>query len=164
MRLDYEEVIREDVETLLGLERQARGQKHEVRLRLLRLLKSGKCRSVQGAVNMLGYSLRQGQRWLNRYREAGLKGLEFEPPDYSGRERMTEGAWTVLNEALAKDQISSYAQARALLAEQGVIYQDDTGVLKLFRRHGIKAKTGRSRHLKADAEAQATFKKTSLSD
>jgi transposase len=164
MRLDYDEVIKEDVATLLRLERQARGQKHEVRLKLLRLLKSGQCRSVQGAVDTLGYSLRQGQRWLNQYREAGLKGLEVEPPDYSGRERMTPEAWTALNEGLAKDQISNYAQARALLAEQGVVYQDDTGVLKLFRRHGIKAKTGRPRHLKADAEAQATFKKTSPSD
>jgi len=65
----------------------------------------------------------------------------------------------VLNQALAADQISSHAQARALLADQGVIYQDDSRVFKLFRRHGIKVKTGRYRHVKADVEAQAELKK-----
>lgn len=161
MRLNYDEVIKEDVETLLRYERQLRGQAHEPRVRMLRLLKSGQCRSVQVAANTLGYSLRQGQRWLERYREAGLEGLGWVPPDYSGRERLSAGAWTALNDALAKDEIGSYSQARSLLAEHGVVYQDDTGVLKLFRRHGIKAKTGRPRHVKTDAEAQTAFKKTS---
>lgn len=164
MKLNYDAVIKEDVATLLKHERQVRGQAHEPRVRLLRLLKSGQCRSVQAAANTLGYSLRQGQRWLERYRVAGIEGLELVPPDYHGRERLTAEAWAALNEALAQDEIGSYGQARTLLAEHGVVYQDDTGVLKLFRRHGIKAKTGRPRHVKTDAEAQTAFKKTSLTD
>ena len=73
---------------------------------------------------------------------------------------MTPAAWKALNEALASDEIASYAQARALLAEHGVVYKDASSVFRLFKRHKIKAKTGRYQHQKADSEAQETFKKT----
>ena len=73
---------------------------------------------------------------------------------------MSEAAWRALNEALLAGDIATYAQARRLVAEHGVIYKDDSSVLKLFKRHKIKAKTGRPRHEKADEEAQAEFKKT----
>jgi transposase len=65
-----------------------------------------------------------------------------------------------LNAALLKGEIASYAQARRLLADYGIVYKDDTSILKLFRRHGIKAKTGRPQHQKSDVKAQEAFKKT----
>ena len=72
---------------------------------------------------------------------------------------MTEQAWEALNRALLAGEISSYGQARALVAEHGVNYKDDTSVLKLFKRHKIKAKTGRPRHEKTDVAQQEAFKK-----
>ena len=78
-------------------------------------------------------------------------------------ERVSGAAWQAPNDALVAGEIATYPQARRLLAEHGVSYQDDSSVLKLFRRHKFKAKTGRPRHEKADEEAQNEFKKTSLS-
>ena len=75
-------------------------------------------------------------------------------------ERMNESAWTALNETLLAGEIATYAQARALVAEHGVVYKDDSSV-KLFKRHQIKAKTGRPCHEKTDEKQQAAFKKTS---
>ena len=68
---------------------------------------------------------------------------------------------TIVEESLFKGDIASYRQAREKVAEQGVIYKDDTSMLKLFQRHKIKAKTGRPVHIKADPELQEALKKTS---
>lgn len=74
---------------------------------------------------------------------------------------MTQRAWQVLNEALSRDELASYGQARALLAKEGVVYKDESSILRLFKRHKIKAKTGRYRQRQATKEAQESFKKTS---
>ena len=86
-------------------------------------------------------------------------------------ERMTAAAWTALNKALVAGEVATYAQARKLLAEHGVSYKDDSSVLKLFKRHQIKAKTGRPRHektelsrLKASASEMLTYGFTPLSN
>ena len=161
MRLNYLEVIRESEAELSALEKKHRASPYGQRFRMLRLLKSGRCGSVQQVADTLGYSLRQCQRWLELYRQAGLDGLTSgHLAKRGGVERMTPAAWKALNEAIGRDEIRSYTQARTLLAEHGVVYKDASSVFRLFKRHKIKAKTGRYQHQKADPEAQETFKKT----
>lgn len=160
--LDYQKLIEEDVEELRRLERSLRDSAVSYRLRMLRLLKSGECRSVAQVTERLGYSLRQGQRWLQIYREGGVAALlQFERPRLT--ERMTPKAWERLKVALEKGDIATLEQARQLLAEQGVHYKGVAGVSALFKRHKVKLKTGRPLHRQSDEASRETFKKTSLS-
>lgn len=163
MRHNYPQLIGESVETLEALEAKHRNSVIGSRMRMLRLLKSGEATSMLSVSKQIHYSLRHSQRWWKVYRERGLAGLLEPLKEATGGqpEWMTPAAWEGLKEALLKGEIGSYAQARKLLATYGVVYKDDTSVLKLFRRHGIKAKTGRPQHQKSDLEAQAAFKKTS---
>lgn len=161
MRLNYLEIVRESEGELLALEKKHRASSYGQRFRMLRLLRSGCCRSVQQVADTLGYSLRQCQRWLELYRQDGLDGLTSgQWVKRGGVERMTPAAWKALNEALVRDEISSYTQARTLLAEHGVFYKDESSIFRLFKRHKIKAKTGRYQHQKTDPAAQEAFKKT----
>ncbi len=159
---NYEAIIQESPEELARLLREHRRSVIGTRLSMLKQLKSGEARSLPTVAQQIGYSLRQCQRWFEAYRQAGLHALLT--PSQQGKasgERMTEAAWQALNDALVVGEIATYAQARRLVAEHGVSYKDDSSVLKLFKRHQIKAKVGRPRHEKADAETQAEFKKTS---
>jgi len=163
MRLNYQEIIKESEKELIKLERQHRYSHLMQRVRMLGLLKSGRCQSIAQVAKELGYSWRHCQRWLSCYRAEGLAGLLENHVDKRGRQEWkNEEAWQALHEALTAGEIARYQDAREVLAEQGVHYQDDTGVLKLFKRHQIKAKTGRYQHEKADFVAQAAFKKNSL--
>ena len=110
------------------------------------------------------YISRHSQRWFKLYQEKGLSELlkPLKPATGGQAERMTKEAWEKLNAALLKGEIASYGQARLFLSEQGVIYKNDSSILKLFKRHGIKGKVGRPLHEKADLEAQKSFKKTSV--
>ena len=162
MRHNYGVLIKEEAQELEKLEAKHRNSVIGTRMRMLRLLKSGQVKSMQKAADEIHYSLRHVQRWLKVYQEAGLQGL-LEPlkPATGGQgERMTEEAWQGLKTAMERGEIASYGQARVLLAEYGVMYNHDTSILKLFRRHGIKAKTGRPRHEQADVVTQKQFKKT----
>lgn len=159
--LDYRTLIGEEVEELRRLERGQRHSAASYRVRMLRLLKSGECRSLACAAERLGYSLRQCQRWFKSYREGGLAALlEMEKPRRT--EQMTPQAWEALHEAMARGDVASLEQARQLLAKHGVVYKGVAGVSALFIRHKVKLKTGRPRHRQSDEAAQAVFKKTLL--
>lgn len=161
MRHDYQRLIKETIEELAELERQHRHSVIGSRLRMLRLLKSGEASSVQKASNLLGYSWRQCQRWLSQYQTDGFVALLTPPKARGGtQERVTPEAWEALDEAMKQGDIGTYGQARDFLAKQGVVYKDDTSILRLFKRHKVKAKTGRYRHEKADEAQQADVKKT----
>ena len=163
MHHNYQNLTRESVSELERQEKKHRNSVIGSRMRFLRLLKSGEASSVEAAATMIHYSRGHCQRWLKSYQAQGIQALLEplkKPPGQS--ERMTSAAWDALNAALDKGTIGTYAQARELLASVGVVYKDDTTILKLFKRHGIKAKTARPVHEKADPEAQAAFKKTSL--
>ena len=158
---NYAAIIQENTEELAGLARQHRHSVIGTRLSMLKNLKSGEARSLPHVAQQLGYSLRQCQRWFKTYQQRGLSSLlGASQQGKTASERMSEAAWRALNDALVAGEIATYAQARQLVAEHGVVYKDDSSVLKLFKRHKIKAKTGRPRHEKADVEAQAEFKKT----
>ena len=163
MHLNYQEIIQESEAELSKLEKRHRYTHLTQRVKMLRLLKSGRCENLGEVTKELNYSFRQCHRWLNAYRSGGLAELlENRVSERGRREWDNAEAWQVLQKALEKGEIATYKQAQTLLAEHDVHYKDETGVLRLFKRHHIKAKTGRYRHEKADVEAQADFKKTSL--
>ena len=158
---NYEKLIVESEQELSKIEREHRHSVIGKRVSMLRKLKSKEARSIPTVAGQLNYSVRQCQRWFKSYQEDGLAAIlkESEQGKSSG-ERMTAEAWSALEESMLKGDIATYRQAREKVAEQGVIYKDDTSMLKLFQRHKIKAKTGRPVHIKADPELQEAFKKT----
>ena len=158
--LDYDTLLQESVEALEAQERRLRRSAVSYRVRMLRLLKSGECRSMARAAGQLGYSMRQCQRWFRCYRQGGLEALlKFEQPRRG--ERMTQAAWEALSRAMKTGEVATLEQTRQLLAEQGVPYQSVAGVSSLLIRHKVKLKTGRPKHQQTDEVVQAAFKKTS---
>lgn len=161
--LNYGELITETASELEGLEKEYRNSVQGTRITFLKLLKTGEVRSVRRASEAVNYSLRQCQRWLDSYRKEGIDALVKPLPKSPGRpEQMTAEAWTLLTEKMLKGEVKKYRQVRDILAEEGISYTTDSGIHRLFKRHQIKAKTGRPRNEKTDSEEQEAFKKTSL--
>ena len=78
-------------------------------------------------------------------------------------EFMTPQAWEGLHAEMEAGRMRTLEQVRRYLAQEWDVHYASSGsVSDLFRRHKVKWKTGRRRHRKADAAAQAAFKQTSL--
>ncbi len=73
--IDYPQVIEEDPQELVKLEKRHRYGHLFHRVKMLRLLKSEECSNLGEAAEALGYSRRQCQRWFITYREEGLEEL-----------------------------------------------------------------------------------------
>ena len=72
---------------------------------------------------------------------------------------MTPAAGDALNEAVKRAELKSHREARELLAEHGVAYADESGIHRLFKRHGIRFKAGRYQREKNDPEVVEVFEK-----
>ena len=159
----YPQVIEEDPQQLKELEKRHRYSHLFQRVRMLRLLKSEECTNLGEAVQALGYSWRQCQRWFRSYQEGGIEELLISRVSERGRQELvTEEAFEDLKEAMKKGQIATISQADEFLRERhGIQYAHPDGVGQLLRRRKVKLKTGRPRHEEADPEQQEAFKKTS---
>lgn len=159
MRIDYTRAIAEGERELEGLERKLRGERTQVRVRLLRLLRSGQVGSVRAAAPLLGYSQRQLQTWWGLYKRGGLGAL-IEVKRRTGKpSRLTPEAYSALEERMRAGRIATLRDARAYLAEEwGIEYRSLNGVWVQLRERRARPKTGRRRHSKADPQAQEAFK------
>lgn len=159
MRIDYPRVITEDLTTLCRWERRLRGRPTAVRVRALRLLKSGAARTLTECADLTGHGPRQVARWWATYRRQGLDVLLRERPRLGKVSRLTPVALADLQAAMVTGQIATLKDAQAYLAEQhGIVYPSLNGVWHQLRKHKIKLKTGRRRHALADAGAQEAFR------
>lgn len=152
-------MIQESVEELLGLERGIEKAKWRDRVRFLRHLKSGQASTTREAGELIGLSVRQGQRLWRRYREEGIRGflenrMKGKPPLLNG-EQVDQ-----LEERLREDDIGTLWQAGELIHEKFGIRMSVPGVWFMFKRHGIKLKTGRPSNVRKDPEEEEAFKKT----
>jgi transposase len=161
-KIDYPNVIEEDVEALEKLEKRHRYSHLVHRMRMLRLLKSGECKNLSEAAKALGYSWRQCQRWFAAYRRGGQRALLVSRVAERGpKELVSEEAWAALEEAMKRGEIATIAQAHEFLVQRGSGYAHPESVGGLLRRRKAKLKTGRPRHEKANEGEQADFKKSS---
>ncbi|MCA1718847.1 MAG: helix-turn-helix domain-containing protein [Actinobacteria bacterium] len=155
-------MIGESQEELEKLEKRHRYSHLFHRVRMLGLLKSGKYSTLGEAVKALGYSRRQGQRWLAAYKEGGLDGLLLNRVEERGRRELVgEEMFGELEEAMKRGEIATIAQAHEFLLERGVSYSHPESVGGLLRRRKVKPKTGRPSHEKADVGEREAFKKSS---
>src|SRR6266567_4487008 len=161
-RTDYPRVILEDEALLRQRETSVRGTPAAPRLRMLRLLKGGDATTLPQVAALVGFSPRQVERWWQTYRTAGLAALERVYHPAGKPAQLTEEAWADLTIELDAGRIGGQEEARRYLAARwGVRYESVNGISYQFKRRKVKWKTGRRRHAKADAEAQAAFSQTS---
>lgn len=162
MYIAYSVAIAETVEELYENEQRLRGTPAAPRVQMLRLLKSGEATNVPAVATLVGYSPRQMQRWWQTYRTAGLAALIRVYHPAGKPAHLTEEAWRGLQVELEAGRIGGQEDARRYLAQTwDVHYQSIHGISYQFKRRKVKWKTGRRRHAKADAVAQATFEQIS---
>ncbi len=162
MYIAYPQVITETLEEIRDCEQRVRGGAAAPRVQMLRLLKSGEATNVPQVATLVGYSPRQIHRWWQTYRTVGLVTLMRVYHPAGKPAQLTEEAWAGLQVELEAGRIGGQEEARRYLAETwGVVYESIHGISYQFKRHKVKWKTGRRRHVKADAAAQAAFKQSS---
>jgi len=162
MRIKYGVAIKESEEELRKMEEHWRGQKGADRVRLLRLLKSGRVNSLKDCAPLVGYSLIQVTRWWERYRAFGLASLLKAHKPKGQSEWISAEAWAGLTVEMQAGHIASLQDAQEYLERHwGICYKTSKSLSAVFKRHQIKWKTGRRRHQKAKPEQQQAFKKTS---
>lgn len=160
MWIYYPDRIQESVDTLLAQERRLRRSAVADRIKMLRLLKSGRYRSQRQLAPLLGHSDRTLRRWWRRYQQQGLAGLLADRRRGGRRESMTAQARQALETAMQAGQIATLEEARRFLEQQfGIVYQGVSGLSRWCKRHRIKLKTGRRRHARVSPQAQGAFKK-----
>lgn len=161
MWINYQQAIVESAADLVTLERQYRGVAVADRIKMLRLLKIEVYPSQRQLATVLGYTERQLRRWWRMYCHGGLTALLQRPRPGGRAERLDAAALAALEAEMKAGRIGRLREAQQFLAERcDVHYQGVSGLSRLCQRHKIKLKTGRRRHRRADAEAQAEFKKT----
>src|SRR3954447_1802026 len=162
MHIVYPQVITEPVAALRSDEQRLRGTPAAPRVQMLRLLKSGEASTVPQVARIIGYSPRHVQRWWQTYRTHGLAALVRVYHPAGKPAQLTEEAWAGLQIELEAGRIGGQEDARRYLAETwGVHYESVHGISYQFKRRKVKWKTGRRRHVNADAAAQAAFEQTS---
>jgi transposase len=133
---DYSQEIKESVGTLIVLEQQLAGKRTAVRVRMLRLLKSGEVKSLYAAAPLLGYRYRQLQYWWAWYREGGLEALLVLKPRPGKPSRKTHAAYTGLLEQMEAGDIVTLKDAQDYLCrEWGITYRSLNGIWVQLRKH-----------------------------
>ena len=115
-KVHYLRVIKGDPQELKELAKYHRYTHLFQRVRMLRLLRSEECRNLGEAARALGYSWRQGQRWLASYKKGGLEELlESRVGERGAQELVTPEAFEDLEEAMKRGEIATIGQADEFL-------------------------------------------------
>lgn len=156
--INYAEKIQESAESLYVLERKASAAIVRDRLRFLRLLKSGTAATPPCAGAAVSYKKAWSYQLWKRYEVNGLSALSDYP--FKGTKfRLGSEQQQQFRASLAKDNITTLADAVALLREQTGISYTIGGMCYVMKRLGIKKKTGRPCHVHKDEVATEAFKK-----
>lgn len=156
----YAPLIAESIEDLHKLERRYRNQSVHPRVQMLRLLKSGCCRSLSQVALSLSYSGKQVERWWKSYQQTGITKLLEGTPVSGGRPtRISAEAWSGLHQQMLQGQIGRLEDAQRYLMQKWQTDYSIGGLSDLFKRRKVKLKTGRRRHRQASEEEQTTSKK-----
>jgi transposase len=124
-------VITEDLDDLKELEKYHR---YSHLFQRVRLLKSEECSNLGEAVQALGYSWRQCQRWFASYQKGGIQELLKSRVHERGRqELLTPEALEDLKETMKRGEITTISQADEFLRDRhGIKYAHSDGVGQLL--------------------------------
>jgi transposase len=150
MYINYPELIAESELELQLLERKYRDKWGKPRIQMLRLLKSGRARSLRECGPLLGYSVRQVHRWWQQYRMEGVAGLVSETNRAGRQSQLTDAAAEAVRLEIEAGRVCSLEQARRYLSERWAIHYDSlNGVSWMLRRQGIDIRERRRAFLAA---------------
>lgn len=160
--MDYTRVIAEELSFLQQQERHASQATIRDRIRYLRLLKSGQCKSQRTAGAAIGLGERQSQRLWQVYGQQGYAALV---KSGYGHNFGKLDCWQIsqLQNYLRQDQVSRLADAQHYLEQAFGVHYSISGLCKLFQRLQVKLKTGRPVNIRHDAGQAQAFKKTLVS-
>lgn len=112
MRISYPARITESETELTRLEKPLRGQPTQVRVQMLRLLKTGSVPSLAACTSVLGYSGTQLQPGWATYRAGGLAALLHRRRPPGKQSRLTPDAWAGVQAELRAGRIAQLADAQ----------------------------------------------------
>ena len=156
--MNYQDAISESIDDLVQLERETKDLKARDRVRFVRLLKTKQAATQKEAGTLIGVGARQSQRLWRQYRESGLARMSLNHYQ-GGAAKLDQSAQAQLGERLKDDDIQSLERAQRLLREDFSVDYTISGVSYLFRRLGVKLKTGRPRNVTQSAEEREEFAK-----
>jgi transposase len=141
MARNYTEMICESIEELTELEEKLVGEPTAVRVRMLRLLKTGQARSLWACAPMLGYHFRQLTRWWRTYNAQGLDALITKRPRTHRSPKLTVEARDGLLIEIQNGTITRLKEAKKYLETYwNIHYQSTHGVWWILRRMDILLK------------------------
>lgn len=158
----------DDSLTAAELARRAKRQQDaRVRTRILaiRYLRLG--HTVPEAANVLGMSERQLRTWVHRYNAEGIDGLQDRPrpgqPAHLSPDRVEQFKDRVRSGPRPEDGVCTLrgVDLQRILQEEFEAKYSLPGVYFLLHRLAFSSLVPRPKHLEADEQAQAAFKKTS---
>ncbi|MBD0375646.1 MAG: winged helix-turn-helix domain-containing protein [Flavisolibacter sp.] len=91
----------------------------------------------------------------------GIDGVA-DYPFKGSKPRLSEEEAQTLLQSLKEDQVSTLHQAAELIKQKTGVSYCDSAVWFVFKRLGIKKKTGRPANVRKDKEGAETFKKKHL--
>jgi transposase len=156
--MNYTALITESAADLQEAEKRRGSALERDRVRFLRLLKTGQCRSQAAAGAHIGLAERQSQRLWEAYRKGGLSAL-MPGPSRRGWGKLSSYQISCLRQFLLDDQAQTLAHIQAYLAGNLGVQYTIGGVSDLCKCLKIKPKTGRPVHVRQVPGAVDDFKK-----
>lgn len=156
--LNYQKVINESAPVLQRLEKAQTRALLRDRMRFLRLLRSGECRSLAEAGHGIGLKLRASEKLWRKYREEGLQGLlDYPFKGYGGR--LSPEQKQQLEEEMHSAGLQSLQEGCRFVEKAFGVSYSLPGIRYVFQGLKIKKKTARPTHVQKDEEGEKRFKK-----
>ena len=158
MKIGWKRNIKETEEELLDIEKKQKNPRIRDRIKMLRLLKTGKY-TLLDAAQILGISYTTARLNWRRYKEGGIsKLMEWR---YKGRKPRVD--YNKLRKGIdwERNAPATLADSARIIEQKFGAKYTVKGVWYLFRVNGIKLKTGRPVNPKKDPHKAQEFKKNS---
>lgn len=159
--LSYGKKIKESVERLKKLEKDQKEILYRERVRFIRVLKTGEAKTQKEASNIIGVSERQGQRNWSLYQKEGMKGLLAAVNKGGGQAKLEDIQLEELKKDVLEKDVQFLHEAVTHVKEKYNKEYTVAGMHFVFKRLGIKKKTGRPSNIRQNKEELKAFKKNS---
>jgi len=125
------------------------------------VLKTGEAKTQKEASELIGVSQRQGQRNWSLYQKKGMKGLLKPLNKGGGQAKLEDSDLEELKKDVLENEVQFLHEAVSHVKEKYDKEYTIAGMHFVFKRLGIKKKTGRPSNIRQNKEELKAFKKKS---
>ena len=143
-KLNYPQLINEDIKVLKQTETKLRYSFPRKVLQLLKLLKSGKC-NLKQAAKLMSIDNKTAWRYWQFYKQNGLDGIKNWKDTRIKYEKLSDEE---LIEIIAEHQPATIREAVEIIKNEKGISYSIQGLHKKFKKLKVRLKTGRPSHIK----------------